>query len=80
MMSQYDKTPLTDEFLLSFEYLSLDEARLKVVAHGYRPYPVAETLACPPYLGRDVIILRHTEGPEPHVTGARAGDPSQIRR
>jgi hypothetical protein len=79
-MSQHDKTPLTDEFLCSFEYLPLGVAIKHVEAHGYRALPIAETLALPPYSGRDVIILRHTEGPDPHVTGARAGDPSQISR
>lgn len=72
--------PLTDEFLVSLEFLSLEEACGVVLAAGYRPHPLPETIACPPYLGRDVVILRHTEGDPPHVTGARAGDPSQLRR
>jgi hypothetical protein len=80
VMSQHEKTPLTDEFLCSFEYLPLGVAIKHVDAHGYRALPIAETLTLPPYNGRDVIILRHTEGPDPHVTGARAGDPSQIQR
>jgi hypothetical protein len=46
-----EKTPLTDEFLCSFEYLPLGVAIKHVEAHGYRALPIAETLTLPPYNG-----------------------------
>jgi hypothetical protein len=74
------KAPLTDDWLVSLEFLPLEDAKRRVLDAGYRPHPIPETIECPPYLGRDVVILRHTEGAHAHVTGARAGDSSQIRR
>jgi hypothetical protein len=71
---------MTEDFLVSLEYLSLEEAKKRVESAGYKPYPIAETLALEPNLGNGIVILRHTEGPSPHVTGARAGDPFELER
>jgi hypothetical protein len=69
---------MTEDFLVSLEFLPLAEAQRRVVGAGFKPCPIPETVACPPYLGYNTVILRHTEGDSPHVTGARAGDPAQL--
>jgi hypothetical protein len=69
---------MTHTWLSSLEGLSLNEAATRVQYAGLNPYPVAETLDLPPYVGGGRVILRYREDERRTVTGARAGDPFEL--
>lgn len=69
---------MTYAWLASLEGLPYAEAEARVRAEGMIPYPVAETLDLPPYVGGKRVILRFREDAQHTVTGARAGDPMEI--
>jgi hypothetical protein len=71
---------VTHAWLSSLEGLSLHEAAIRVQYAGLNPYPVAETLDLPPYVGPGKVVLRHREDERRTVTGARAGDPFELEQ